>query len=187
MLQTFNLRACFGQLRVVAPAVAVILVAACSPTVAPAASAAVIPAGSASGIASPAGSALQSASASPATSAGAPTAKITPIAGAPDSKVVVHLATGSAHKIGTTLTLWDRIAITAPADKLWHISIDNRDTGVLHNFTVASGPTLGERILQTTNFLKGVHVYDVAGLPAGSYLYICTLHANVMTGTLTLE
>jgi len=186
-LQTFNLRAWFGQPRVAALAVAVGVVAACSPTVAPAPSAALIPAASPSGIASPAPSAPESAGASPATSASASTAKITPIAGAPDSKVVVHLAIGSAHKVGTTLTLWDRIAITAPADKVWHISIDNQETGVLHNFTIASGPTLGERIIQTTNFLKGVHAYDVAGLQAGSYLFICTLHANVMTGTLTLE
>jgi plastocyanin len=101
--------------------------------------------------------------------------------------VTVSLTIGSAHKIGTTLTLWDRIAITAPAGKAWHVAIDNQETSVLHNFTVASGKTFEERIFQTKSFLKGRFTYAIPALPAGSYLFICTIHAEVMTGTLTLE
>jgi plastocyanin len=88
---------------------------------------------------------------------------------------------------------WAPNSLTAPAAKIWHVKIDNQDnknnqfTGFGHNFTVASGPSFPERIFQTPKFGYGSQVFDVPALPAGSYLFICTLHQNVMTGTLTIK
>jgi hypothetical protein len=163
-----------------------VLLGACSPTSAPTASTLAL-AATPAGTPAPATSASPSGKLAASSSPSAAIAKITPIPGAPDSKVTVSLTIGSAHKIGTTLTLWDRIAITAPAGKAWHVAIDNQETSVLHNFTVASGKTFEERIFQTKNFLKGSFTYAIPALPAGSYLFICTIHAEVMTGTLTLQ
>lgn len=73
--------------------------------------------------------------------------KITPIAGAPDSKVVVQQV--AAH------TRWNPTDLNAPAGKVWHVKIDAQDGGNQHhNFTIASGPTFEERIFQTRTFVK---------------------------------
>jgi hypothetical protein len=69
-----------------------------------------------------------------------------------------------------------------------HIRIDNQDgPPEHHNVVVASGRTFPERIYQSANFNKGTFTFDVPALPAGNYLFICTVHADVMTGTLELR
>ena len=106
--------------------------------------------------------------------------KITPIPGAPDSKTVVQLVAARVR--------WNPTFLTAPAGKVWHVKIDNQD-GALehHNFAVASGRTFEERIFQSPNFFTGTFTFDIPALPAGSYLFICTVHPGVMTGTLTIK
>lgn len=172
--------------RLVAVLAAVVAIGGCSAAAVPAATtSAALP--TASPVA--AAAATPSAPRSPAPSAIAAIVKITPIPGAPDSGTVLQLAVTPLKNIGTTLTLWDRITLTAPAGKAWHIKIDDQDQKIDHNFTVASGPTFPERIFQTPNFSAGIHTFDIPALPAGRYLFICTLtgHADVMTGVLTLQ
>jgi hypothetical protein len=108
-----------------------------------------------------------------------PIVKITPIPGAPDSGVLLKIVAASNR--------WDTSALNAPAAKIWHIELTNQERTVPHNFTVASGPAYEERIYGTPNVKKGTFRYDIPALPAGSYLFICTLHANTMTGTLTIR
>lgn len=105
--------------------------------------------------------------------------KITPIPGAPDSGVVVKLTTNT--------DLWSVDHIDAPAGKGWHVQIGDLNGGT-HNFTVASGPTVPERIYMSPRFdlRGGTFTYDIPALPAGSYLFICTLHPQRMSGTLTI-
>jgi len=103
--------------------------------------------------------------------------KITPIPGAPDSGKVV--------KLTAKFIAWSLTQIDAPAGKGWHVQIDNQDTD-FHNFTVASGPTAAERIFQSPNFNVGISTFDIPALPAGSYLFICTIHPETMTGKLTI-
>lgn len=105
--------------------------------------------------------------------------KTAPIPDAPDSKVIVQLV--AAH------TRWTPPDLTAPAGKVWHVKIDDQDSNQHHNFTAASGRTFEERIYQVTNFVKGRYTFDIPALPAGTYLFICTLHPESMTGKLTLE
>jgi plastocyanin len=106
--------------------------------------------------------------------------KVTPIPNAPDSRTVVKVVAADVRWVPTTLA--------APAGQVWHVTIDNQDgPPEHHNFVVASGKTVPERIYQSTNFNKGTFTFDVPALPAGNYLFICTVHADVMTGTLELR
>jgi Cupredoxin-like domain len=106
--------------------------------------------------------------------------KISPIPRAPDSKTVVELVAFKVRWIPTTLT--------APAGKIWHVKIDNKDgPPEHHNFAVRSGKSFPEQIYQSPNFMMGTFTFDIPALPAGSYLFICTVHIDVMTGTLTIK
>jgi plastocyanin len=106
--------------------------------------------------------------------------KVTPIPNAPDSKAVVKVAAAHVRWVPTTLA--------APAGQIWHVQVDNQDgPPEHHNFVVASGKTFEERIYQSPNFNKGTFTFDVPALPAGTYLFICTVHADVMTGTLEIR
>jgi plastocyanin len=106
--------------------------------------------------------------------------KVTPIPNAPDSKTVVKVVAARVRWVPTTLA--------APAGQVWHVRIENQDgPPEHHNFVVASGKTFPERIYQSPNFNKGTFTFDVPALPAGNYLFICTVHADVMTGTLELR
>jgi len=108
-----------------------------------------------------------------------PIVKITPIPGAPDSGVLLKIVAASNR--------WDTSALSAPAAKIWHLELTNQERTVPHNFTVSSGPAYEERIYGTPNVKKGTFRYDIPALPAGSYLFMCTLHANTMTGTLAIQ
>jgi hypothetical protein len=105
--------------------------------------------------------------------------RITPIPGAPDSGTTVRLVAEHVR--------WSPTTLAAPAGATWHIVVDNRDgPPEHHNFVVASGRTVAERIYQSPNFDKGSVSFVVPALPAGTYLFVCTVHADVMTGTLTI-
>jgi hypothetical protein len=65
-------------------------------------------------------------------------AKITPFPGAPDSGVSIKLIASHA--------MWNVSALTAPAGKVWHLIIDNRDTNFPHNFVVSHVPELQAKI-----------------------------------------
>lgn len=123
------------------------------------------------------------ATASPtATAAGAitpvPDPTIVPIADAPDSNVTVELA---AEEFS-----WDRGRISAPAEMVWHVEIDSR-TEEDHNFVVTTSAPVPQRLYASEIFGKGLHTYDIPGLPAGTYVFVCTLHASFMAGSLTID
>jgi len=127
---------------------------------------------------SPAPSTL--ASASPASLPTIAVVNVTPIPNAPDSQTVVKVVAAHVRWVPSTLA--------APAGQVWHIQVDNQDgPPEHHNFVVASGKTFPERIYQSPNFNKGTFTFDVPALPAGSYLFICTVHADVMTGRLEIR
>ena len=97
---------------------------------------------------------------------------------APDSNVTVELV---AEEFS-----WDRGTISAPAEKVWHVEIDSR-TEEDHNFLVTTNAPVPQPLSTSGTFGKGTHTYDIPGLPAGTYVYICTLHPSFMAGSLTIE
>jgi plastocyanin len=123
---------------------------------------------------------LTSTPSSPTPSPTVAVVKISPIPGAPDSGTVVPLVAFNVRWIPTTLT--------APAGKIWHVKIENKDgPPEHHNFAVRSGKSFAEQIYQSPNFVMGTFTFNIPALPAGSYLFICTVHTDVMTGTLTIK
>jgi hypothetical protein len=108
---------------------------------------------------------------------------VSPIPGAADSGVKVAL---TIAKIA-----WSTAAISAPAAQVWHLTIDDKDDASVvkdrvHNFTIENGPAFSQRIFTTGNFDLGTHSFDIPALPAGIYNFVCTIHPEIMKGTLTV-
>jgi hypothetical protein len=108
---------------------------------------------------------------------------VSPIPGAADSGVKVDLTVSKLF--------WSTASISAPAAKVWHLTIDDKDDASavrdrVHNFTIENGPAVSQRIFTTGNFELGTHSFDIPALPAGTYDFICTIHPTLMRGTLTV-
>jgi plastocyanin len=80
---------------------------------------------------------------------------------------------------------FDTATLTIPAGKAFTLAFDNRDASVPHDVVIrdASG-----KALFTGELITGprVIVYEVPAIPAGTYTFVCTVHAN-MTGTVTAK
>jgi plastocyanin len=76
---------------------------------------------------------------------------------------------------------------SAPAGKPFTIAFHNEDSGTPHNVSIHTGGATGQQVF-LGKIVTGpiVEIYDVPALPAGSYTYVCSVHAN-MTGTLTVK
>jgi plastocyanin len=75
--------------------------------------------------------------------------------------------------------------LKAPADKAFSIAFENNDPGISHNVDILDA--------NKTSVFKGAvfpgvatQTYQVPSLKAGTYSFICDVHPNVMTGTLTV-
>ena len=75
------------------------------------------------------------------------------------------------------------------AGTAFRIAFDNQDAGIPHNVAIHEGtPTaVGKELYQGAIF-PGVaqKTYDIQALAAGSYVYVCTVHPN-MVGTLVVK
>jgi plastocyanin len=109
-----------------------------------------------------------------------PTASVAALSADPDapaSNVTVKLSVVTRRFVQTDLT--------APAGKTWQLEIDDQGTeAVMHNFTVMSGQ---QRVYQTPFWGHGLSHFVVGGLPAGTYLFICTIHPGPMRGALEIK
>jgi plastocyanin len=177
--ETAHRRTVFALLAVLALTAALVVLSACTAAALPSSSASAAPSAVAVDVTRPPGPSTL-ASVSPAPMPTTAVVKVTPIPNAPDSKTVVKVVAARVRWVPTTLA--------APAGEVWHVQIENHDgPPEHHNFVVASGKTFPERIYQSPNFNKGTFTFDIPALPAGNYLFICTIHADVMTGTLELR
>ena len=170
-----RMRLATGTPRLVAVVAFIVALGGCATAAAPTASPT-----TASFTAGPTAAPSPSPTPSPAPSPSIAIVKISPIPGAPDSKLVLHLIAEGGK--------WDKTTLAAPAGSIWHIAVVSQEPIGHHNFVVASGKTFEERIYTGKNLLpKATVTYDIPALPAGSYLFICTVHPETMTGTLTLQ
>ena len=83
---------------------------------------------------------------------------------------------------------FDTLELTAPADEAFAIEFDNSDTGQTHDVDIRE--TDGTTVVQDQPTVTGptVTTYLYEPLPAGEYVYICSIHPiPAMTGTLTVE
>jgi plastocyanin len=106
-------------------------------------------------------------------------ARITPLPGAPDSGLSITLVAAHGY--------WSVSALTVPAGQVWHLILDNEDNNVPHNFVIAHRPELQATIFGPKFDGIATMTFDIPGLPAGTYQFICSLHPETMTGVLTIK
>jgi cytochrome c oxidase subunit 2 len=94
-------------------------------------------------------------------------------------------AAGEVVQLSALNVQWEHSELTAPADTPFTIHFNNKDQGVPHDVVIkdSSGAEKFRGGLVTGP--KEVD-YQVPALAAGSYPFVCSVHAN-MTGTLTVQ
>ena len=93
---------------------------------------------------------------------------------------------GSASVTITALAIaFTTPAVTVPAGTAFTLEFDNQDPAIPHDVQIKDGA--GAQVFKTDVF-PGVEKrsYQVPALTAGTYPFVCTVHAN-MTGTLTAQ
>lgn len=76
--------------------------------------------------------------------------------------------------------------ITAPADQPFTISFDNKDKGTPHDVDILD--SAGTKVFDGKDFPgPEKRDYGVPGLAAGQYVFHCSIHPDLMTGTLTVQ
>ena len=104
-------------------------------------------------------------------------------------------APGASQAPGASVTLnvmaqgtaFDTDSLEAPANTPFKIAFTNNDAGIPHNVAIHKDSPTGPEVWKGEIF-NGVatRTYDVPALPAGTYGFVCSVHAN-MTGTLTVK
>jgi plastocyanin len=90
---------------------------------------------------------------------------------------------------GITLTAsgikFDQKAFTAPADKAFKITLDNKDAGTNHDIDILDAS--GAKVFDMKDFTgPAAKTVDVPALKAGTYKFECSIHPALMNGQLTV-
>ncbi len=81
---------------------------------------------------------------------------------------------------------FDKPELTAPADSPFTIHFDNRDAGTNHDVDIIDGS--GTKVFDGQDFPgPGVRDYGVSPLAAGEYRFDCSIHPDLMFGTLKVQ
>ncbi|MEO8208601.1 MAG: cupredoxin domain-containing protein [Chloroflexota bacterium] len=98
-------------------------------------------------------------------------------------------APATAFTIVAKNITYDTKAITVPADAPFTIAFDNQDVpGITHDIDIRQ--TDGTTVVEDQAVVNGGEKVDYRykGLPAGDYIFICSIHpVPSMTGTLTVK
>ncbi len=106
----------------------------------------------------------------------------------PSASASAEASAGSANvQISALLVKFEQTSVDVPAGAAFKIDFDNKDAGTPHNIVIHKGDKNGE-IVFTGDTFNGVAIktYDVPSLAAGSYLFVCTIHAG-MEGSMTAK
>jgi len=102
----------------------------------------------------------------------------------------------SAPPSGVTLQLiaennrWNTSRLDAPAARTFTVELDNRDQSPqeFHNFGILDGPNVEDRIYVSPKSNGPItSMFEIPGLPAGTYAFICTVHPVTMVGVLAVR
>jgi mono/diheme cytochrome c family protein/plastocyanin len=111
------------------------------------------------------------------------TAPASPAAsGAPGAPGESQAPAGTILELLALNVAFDKTELSAPADEVFRIALDNQDAGIPHNVEIKGAN--GQSVFKGEIF-SGVAVktYDVPALAAGTYQFVCSVHPN-MIGTL---
>jgi plastocyanin len=95
---------------------------------------------------------------------------------APDSGAVVTLVAEHSR--------WEPDTLAVPAAASWQLVLDNHDKA-FHDFLVRS-PDLPSTRLASKFSGPNTMTFKIPGLPAGTYEFVCTIHADTMRGVLVV-
>ena len=106
---------------------------------------------------------------------------------AADSGEVTLVAPANASTLGFETT-----EVAAPAGKPFTITFENKDPGIPHNVVIYAGTDTSKDPVwapkgNATVTGVGDTKYEIPALDAGVYTFTCSIHAAVMTGTLTVQ
>lgn len=109
--------------------------------------------------------------------------------GSPAPSEAPGVAPATAWTIVAKDIAFDRLAIAVPADTPFTITFDNQDPpGVVHDVDVRAPDR--KAVVQNQDVIDGgvTVTYRYDPLPAGEYIFICSIHPiPQMTGTLTVK
>ena len=92
--------------------------------------------------------------------------------------------------VGASTSGFDPTTLDAVAKTPFTLVFDNQDTGVMHNLVIKNPD--GSKVQVTgdnTTFFAGPgkRTYQVPGLAAGNYAFMCEVHPTTMKGVLTVK
>lgn len=91
--------------------------------------------------------------------------------------------------VGASTSGFDPTTLDAVAKTPFSLLFDNQDTGVMHNLVLKNPDGSKVQVTGDTSFFAGPgkRTYQVPGLAAGDYAYLCEVHPGTMKGVLTVK
>ncbi len=93
--------------------------------------------------------------------------------------------TGSEVELEAQHIAWDKSCIGVAAGKPWKLDLENKDSGIAHNFAIYDTSSRKHRYYLSPNVTgPAKKTFTVPALQAGKYYFQCNIHGPAMSGTL---